>query len=455
MNVPRLMIAAQSSGSGKTTVTCGILQALVNRGMKVSSFKCGPDYIDPMFHRKVIGADSANIDTYFCDDNLLKYLFSKNSEGSDIAVIEGVMGFYDGSCLDSSKDSSCDISLKLNAPAILIVDSFGSSYSNIAVLKGFLELEKNSIKGVIFNRMSGKVFESVKHHVEEMGIIPVGYIPNMKDIRLESRHLGLVMPDEISGIKEMLNELAERFEKTLDIDALIRLAGTAAEIKFDAPKMPENRYNVRIAVADDEAFCFMYHDNLALLESMGAEIVKFSPIHDKTVPKADALILYGGYPENYAEVLSENHSMIDSIGKNLSDGMPCLAECGGFMYLHERMEGADGRMYGMCGIIKGETKRTQGLVRFGYVELHSPHVKGAIKAHEFHHWDSDSNGDDWTATDVDGNSYKCIHDDGQITAGFPHLYYYSNPAFAESFLKKASEYGKNACPTFADRTGKV
>ena len=113
------------------------------------------------------------------------------------------------------------------------------------------------------------------------------------------------------------------------------------------------------------------------------------------------------------------------------------------MYLHERMEGADGRMYGMCGIIKGETKRTQGLVRFGYVELNSPHIKGAIKAHEFHHWDSDSNGDDWTATDVDGNSYKCIHDGGQITAGFPHLYYYSNPAFAESFLKKASEYGKN------------
>ncbi len=443
MNVPRLMIAAQSSGSGKTTVTCGILQALVNRGMKVSSFKCGPDYIDPMFHKKVIGTDSANIDTYFCDDNLLKYLFLKNAEGSDIAVIEGVMGFYDGSLLDSSKDSSCDISLKLNAPVILIVDSYGSSYSNIAVLRGFTDLERNNIKGVIFNRMSGKVFKSIRHRVEEMGIIPIGYIPNMSDIKLESRHLGLVMPDEISGIKEMLNELSERFEETLDIDSIIKLAGTAEAIESDIPQMPENRYDVRIAVADDEAFCFMYHDNLRLLESMGAEIVKFSPIHDENVPEADALILCGGYPENYAGELSDNHSMIDTIRKNLSDGMPCLAECGGFMYLHEKMEGTDGRMYSMCGIIKGVTRKTRELVRFGYVELQPPDFEGSIRAHEFHHWDSDDNGNDWTATDVNGNSYGCIHDDGQITAGFPHLYYYSNPGFIDTFLRKVSAYGKS------------
>ena len=148
MTTPRIMIAAQSSGSGKTTISCGILQALVNRGLKVSSFKCGPDYIDPMFHKKVIGADSTNVDPFFSDDEQLKYLFSRSADRTDIAVIEGVMGFYDGSSLDSSKDSSCDISLKLDAPVILIVDSSGSSYSALAVLKGFMDLERNNIKGV-------------------------------------------------------------------------------------------------------------------------------------------------------------------------------------------------------------------------------------------------------------------------------------------------------------------
>ena len=220
MTTPRIMIAAQSSGSGKTTISCGILQALVNRGLKVSSFKCGPDYIDPMFHKKVIGADSTNVDPFFSDDEQLKYLFSRSADRTDIAVIEGVMGFYDGSSLDSSKDSSCDISLKLDAPVILIVDSSGSSYSALAVLKGFADLERNNIKGVIFNRMSERVFDSIRHHVIDMGITPIGYIPKMKDIKLESRHLGLVMPDEISDIKAMLNEVANRFERTLDIDLL-------------------------------------------------------------------------------------------------------------------------------------------------------------------------------------------------------------------------------------------
>lgn len=440
MTTPRIMIAAQSSGSGKTTISCGILQALVNRGLKVSSFKCGPDYIDPMFHKKVIGADSTNVDPFFSDDEQLKYLFSRSADRTDIAVIEGVMGFYDGSSLDSSKDSSCDISLKLDAPVILIVDSSGSSYSALAVLKGFVDLERNNIKGVIFNRMSERVFDSIRHHVIDMGITPIGYIPKMKDIKLESRHLGLVMPDEISDIKAMLNEVANRFERTLDIDAIIKLAGTAKDITSKEPPTSDLRYDVKVAVADDEAFCFMYHDNIELLESLGVKIVRFSPIRDKAMPDADALILYGGYPEMHAKELSENHTMIASIKNNLSRGMPCLAECGGFMYLHERMEGADGIMYDMCGVIKGSTWKTEGLVRFGYVRLNSPNLEGTIKAHEFHHWDSDNNGEDWTATDVKGNSYRCIHDNGNMIVGFPHMYYYSNPEFVHSFLKKALNF---------------
>ena len=443
MNLPRIMISAQSSGAGKTTVTCGLLQALANRGLKLASFKCGPDYIDPMFHSKVIGAKSRNLDPFFVDGDMIRYLFARNAEGADISVIEGAMGFYDGSDFTKPDNSSCDVSLRTKTPVILIVNGAGSSLSAIAVLRGFLDFSENLIRGVIFNRMSQKVFESLAPVVKELGIIPIGYIPKMKDVVLESRHLGLVMPGEIDDIRERLNKVADMLEESLDIDAIIELSKTAPEIDAEGPEIPKFD-KVRIGLADDDAFCFTYEDNIELLQRMGAEIVRFSPLNDKQIPDVDALILSGGYPELHAKGLSDNVSMRESVKKAIADGMPCIAECGGFMYLHDRMEGDDGVMYNMCGAIKGETKNMHKLTRFGYIRLTPKDGSlGAVRGHEFHHWDSDNCGTDWTAENKRNIKYQCIHDDGRIIAGYPHLYYYSNPKIAEEIIRRASVYSKS------------
>jgi len=209
VSLARFMIAAPASGSGKTLVTCGILQALVDRGLKVSSFKCGPDYIDPMFHAKVIGTRSRNLDSFFVGNETLKYLFCRSAEPSNISVIEAVMGFYDGMRSDGTEGSSYEISMKLGSPVILMVNTKGTAFSCVATIKGFLEFRPNNIKGVILNNMSPYVYKDVAPVIEkELGVKVVGYVPKMTDLVLESRHLGLVLPDEVSQLKENLRKLA-------------------------------------------------------------------------------------------------------------------------------------------------------------------------------------------------------------------------------------------------------
>lgn len=447
MSLARFMIAAPASGSGKTTVTCGILQALVNRGMKVSSFKCGPDYIDPMFHSRVIGTKSRNLDSFFCDDDTLRYLFCRTAEDSDISVIEGVMGFYDGIRAAGTEGSSYDVSQKLEAPVVLLVNCKGASMSVVPVIKGFKEFRENRIACVILNNMSAHVFPEVKAAVErETGVRVVGYVPKLKDMVLESRHLGLVLPDEVSSLRESLNRLAATLEETIDIDALVGLACGASEISGRAPAHGALSGKVKVGLAYDDAFCFTYEDNVALLEECGAEIVRFSPMRDGRLPDGiKGIILSGGYPELHGEILSGNASMLKDIREKVASGMPCLAECGGFMYLHERMEDASGKMWPMAGVIKGEVRNTGKLNRFGYVSL-SPGagesiIAGGCKGHEFHYWDSTDCGTSWKAVKTSGKSYLCGHEEGGLSAGFPHLYYYSNPDVAYRFLLKCQQYG--------------
>ena len=449
-NRPRIIIAATSSGSGKTTITCGILQALINRNLKVSSFKCGPDYIDPMFHSKVIGAKSKNIDSFFNDENTVRYLMDKSSKEADISVIEGVMGFYDGLAGISTESSSYDVARITNTPVVLVINCKGMSVSILPIIKGFKEYMKDSnVKGVILNQMSGMLYPDVKKLIEEnLDVKVLGYVPNLKDIVLESRHLGLVTPDEIGDLRVKLNQLADTLEETLELDEIINLAGKAEALEYEVPEISKVNGNPKIAVAMDEAFCFYYEDNMELLKTMGADIINFSPLRDYKIPdNIDGLILGGGYPELYADKLSENKSMRESIKSAIDNGLPCVAECGGFMYLHDSMEDGEGKPYEMVGIVKGKAFKTSKLNRFGYIKLKAIkdnflcNAGDEIAAHEFHYWDSTACGDSFNAQKpLRKRNWNCINTGDNLFAGYPHIHYYSNIKFAENFLNKCLKY---------------
>lgn len=449
MKFPRFMIGAASSGSGKTLVTCGMLQALINRGMKTSSFKCGPDYIDPMFHSKVIGAKSRNLDTFFTDENTTKYLFGKTASTTDISVIEGVMGFYDGLGGISVKASAYDLAKTIKAPVILVVNTKGMSISVLSVIKGFMEYKKDSnIKGVILNQMSKSLYPEIKKVIEQELKVPVvGYVPVVKDCIIESRHLGLVTPDEVADLSSKLNDLANIFEETIDIDKIIALANEAEELEYTKPSIPHIENEPVVAVARDEVFCFYYEDNIELLKQIGAKIVEFSPLHDAHLPKADALILGGGYPELAAKKLSQNKTMLKDIHDAVKSNMPCIAECGGFMYLHNSMEDMEKVSYKMAGVIDGKAFKTDRLNRFGYIELTAQKDQliakegTKVKGHEFHYFDSTACGDGFKAQKpLRKANWECINGNDTLAAGFPHLYYYSNIEIAVEFLQAACKY---------------
>lgn len=446
--VPRILLGAAASGSGKTLITCGLLQALKNRKLQVTSFKCGPDYIDPMFHSRVIGTKSRNLDSFFADEDTVRYLLEKNARDCEISVIEGVMGYYDGLAGISAKASAYDVAKITKTPAVLIVNAKGMSLSAAAFIKGFVEYQEDSqIRGVILNQVSSMMYPRLKQIIEEeLSIKVYGYAPVVKDCVLESRHLGLVMPEEIVDLQQKLMELAEILEKSVDIDGLLELAEHAEELPVqESPVAYHTGRKIRIALAKDEAFCFFYQDNLELLEEMGAELVPFSPIHDKKLPEhIDGMLFHGGYPELYAKKLSENKEMLAAVCAAVQTGIPYMAECGGFMYLHQEMEDMEGHSWPMAGVIHGKSWRTPRLTRFGYITLEDgtcfgEHV-GAIRAHEFHYFDSDCCGEAYTAKKpLSSRSWKCIHSDGQGMSGFPHMYYYSNLRVPEQFLRACEE----------------
>ena len=458
MKIPRILLAAGSSGSGKTLITCGLLEALVERGLKTASFKCGPDYIDPMFHSRVIGTKSRNLDTFFTESEVTKYLLTRNVRDCEIAVMEGVMGFYDGVAGTTTRASAYDLAKVTDTPVILIVNSRGMSVSLAAYVKGFLEYKKDSrIRGVIFNQMSPMLYPRMKKLLEEeLGVAALGYVPKVEDCVIESRHLGLVLPDEIPELKSRLHKLAGILEDTLDIDRILELAGEAPDLPDEKPEsVSDFRLSepVRIGVAEDEAFCFFYADNFRLLGEMGAELVPFSPMEDEKLPNdLDGLLLYGGYPELNGKKLEQNTMMKQMIREKLKAGMPCMAECGGFMYLHEEMEGMDGNFYRMAGVIPGKAYRTPKLSRFGYVTLTQKKPAlgnedfGEIPAHEFHYFDSTNCGEDFHAVKPQSRrGWECIHGTDTMLAGFPHLYYYGNPKVPRAFLEKCLEYKKQRC----------
>lgn len=462
MQIPRFLLTAGASGSGKTLITCGLLKALKNRGLTVASFKCGPDYIDPMFHTKVIGLKSANLDTFFTDPETTRYLLGQGSKDCDIAVMEGVMGYYDGVGGTTTRASAYELAEITKTPAVLIVNCKGMSVSVLAYIKGFTEFMPHSrIEGVILNQLSPMLYERVKMMIEaKLQVSVYGYVPKMEDCVIESRHLGLVMPKEVQDFQEKLQRLAEVLERTVDIEGLLALARTAPEleIKKEPPVALEpggKEEPLRIGLARDEAFCFMYEENLKLLKELGAELVAFSPLHDKELPAdLDGLLLYGGYPELFGEQLEKNESMRRQIQNALKQHMPVMAECGGFMYLHDTFETMDGRKCDGIGIIQGNAYKTPKLSRFGYIQVVSKTGRvfgteiGACPAHEFHYYDSDNCGSDFHAVKPESSrSWECMHCTDTMLAGFPHFYYYGNPYLAEAFLNCCGKYreSRNTC----------
>lgn len=454
MRIPRVLLTAPASGSGKTLITCGVLQALVNRGLRVASFKCGPDYIDPMFHGRVIGTKSRNLDTFFTDADTTRYLFAKNTADCDVAVAEGVMGYYDGLGGIRTEGSTYDVARTLDLPVVLIVGCKGASLSILAAIKGFLDYRQDSrIKAVILNQISPMIYGQLKPLIEqELGVHVLGYVPKVTELALESRHLGLVLPGEIEALKDKLNRLADVLEETLDLDGLLEIAGNSPELPVSRPFIPkaEETEKLRIAVAQDEAFCFTYLDNLELLEEMGAVLVPFSPMEDRTLPpNLSGVILSGGYPELHAKTLSENLSMRNAVRDAVAGGMPCIAECGGFLYLHRELEGADGNVYPMAGVLDAKAYRTEKLGRFGYITLEAKEDQllgkagTKVRGHEFHYWDSERCGESFHAKKPVGKrEWDCVCGNRTLYAGFPHLFYYSNMQVPFEFLKTCREYEK-------------
>jgi len=459
MDIKRLMIAAPASGSGKTLITCSLLGALKNRGLKIHSFKCGPDYIDPMFHRQVLDIPAENLDTWFLEDEKLKKLFCDQAEGADIAVIEGVMGLFDGAGGIMEQGSSYDVARALDIPIVLVINTRGMGRSVIPLIKGFLGEDRAClIKGIILNRTSEGFYKILKAAIDEElqaeghDCRVVGYFPDNKELNIESRHLGLVIPEDMGHVKEMLAAGARQFEACIDMGSLMEIAENAKTIDCPADTELQNiTPKVTLAVARDEAFCFYYDANIRLMQKLGAKIEYFSPLYDKELPKdADGILLGGGYPELHCGELSNNKTMIESLQSAHKKGMPILAECGGFMYLHRELEDKDGHVWPMAGLVDAGAYYAGRSVRFGYIELFEkdsiflPAGEG-IKGHEFHYWESRDNGSSCVAKKpFSGRNWECVSEKSNCFWGFPHLYYLSNPSFAEHFIAEMLRFSQTS-----------
>ena len=440
----RLLITGTNSGCGKTTVTCAVLSALKTRGILPTAFKCGPDYIDPLFHRAVSDIQAYNLDPFFLDsDGLRTHLASRASRFS---LIEGAMGYYDG-IASTDEASAYTVARETETPVILVLSARGAGNSLGAIIEGFTHHRPDSqIKGVIFNDADEKRYSDLKQIAGNVGLRAYGHMPHKEKWSFPSRHLGLLTPDDIIGLQNMLSELGSQAEQTVDMDGLIALAETAPTLQTAQKPEYFHTKRHRLAVARDEAFCFHYEENLELLQVLGCEIVFFNPLRDKTLPPhISGLYLCGGYPELHAKALSENTSMIKSIKQSVESGLPTIAEGGGFLYLHESLDGIP-----MCGVIKGRAYETKRLQRFGYITLTAGRdnllceAGGTIRSHEFHYWDSSCPGDSFTARKAGRELiYTCVHATNTLYAGFPHLYFLANPSFAETFVERMVRYERN------------
>ncbi|WP_338561472.1 cobyrinate a,c-diamide synthase [Paraclostridium sordellii] len=436
----KILIAGTNSGVGKTTISLGIMQALTKRNLKVQPYKVGPDYIDPSYHTFITGRDSRNLDSYMLDDEKIKYIFKNASKDADISVIEGVMGLYDGFGIDLNSCTSSYTSKILKSPVILVINGKAMSSSAAAMVLGYKELDKEvNIKGVIVNNVKTKNhYELIKESIEKYCNVEVlGYFPPNEKFKLDSRHLGLVPSVEIEALTEKFYDLGSEIEKYINIDRLIEISESKEiETSFELNELPKFK-NKSIAVAYDKAFNFYYKENLELLNQMNIEIKTFSPLYDEIVPKADCIYIGGGFPEVFAKELGINKKMRESIKKAHENNVPIYAECGGLMYLGEKLLDLDGNEYEMVGIFEGISKMTKSLKRFGYcdgiakVDTVFSNKGDIIKGHEFHHSEFNSN-EECSYKMVKKRGNKIVdkwyggYSKGNTLATYLHTHFYNN-----------------------------
>lgn len=447
----RIMFAGTSSNVGKTTVVMGIMRALSQRKLKVQGYKAGPDYIDPAFHTFATGLQSRNLDTWMLDETTIQGLLAKQEEKCDVAVMEGVMGMYDGADVRSIEGSSAHLAKITKTPVILIIDGSGVAASAAAMTLGFKIFDESvHVAGVVVNKVSGEyhynlIKEAIEYHV---GIPCIGYLKKNKNIELKSRHLGLIPSVEVDELDQTLNDVADMVNETVDLDLLLDIAKQAP--RFDVIKPPTPLGSIRLGVAYDKGFNFYYEDNLDLLEAYGCELVKFSPIEDKKLPNdLDGLYIGGGFPEVFAKELADNYSMKKSIKSAIENGLPTYAECGGLMYLCDSIKTLEDQSHNMVGVFPYPSEMTEKLQRFGYVEvsLKEDSILGPkglhFKGHEFHRSQVvETSGDKlYDITKVrKGINWTCGYKIHKCVGGYPHVHFYNNLEFAEGFIKTCLTY---------------
>lgn len=377
----QFLIAAPSSNSGKTTVTLGLLRILKNRGYQVQPFKCGPDYIDTKHHTLAAGKPSINLDTFMMSSNHVREIYSKYGKNSDISIVEGVMGLFDGA--NKMQGSSAEIAILLDLPVVLVVNAKATAYSVAPLIYGFKHFNpKVKIAGVIFNFVSTESHYSfLKDACDDIGVESLGYIPSNPEIQIPSRYLGLAISGE-NDYEKIIQKAALHIEKTVNIDRLIQICQKEDILHPIITKTPINRSKIRILIAKDEAFNFTYHENIEFLEQLG-EITYFSPLKDKILPEADLIYLAGGYPELYLNELAANASMKKAILNYCKKGGKLIAECGGMMYLGENIIDKEGKSFPMIGFLDLNTSMENSKLSLGYrkIKMHN-HI---FKGHEFHY----------------------------------------------------------------------
>ena len=456
IKLPRIVVAAVSSGGGKTTVVTGLLSALRQKGLKGPSYKVGPDYIDPGYHRLASGYPAHNLDSWLMPEDKLREIFIRTSKEADISVIEGVMGLYDGG--RSGVSSTAEIAKLLDAPVVLVIDAKSMGASAAAIALGFREYDQQvKLAGVILNRLGSDTHRlMIEKAMQEIGIPVLGAIKRDDSLAMPERHLGLLPVEENQRELEAVEAIGRAVVSQTDLVSIIRLADKAGEMELadDSNAVKEDDKIVTIAVARDDAFSFYYPESLRILEKSGARIILFSPLKDKELPFCDGVILGGGFPEMFAEALRCNYTMLESIKNAAESGMPIYSECGGFMYLTQAMIDFDGIEHTMAGVLPCRVQMNKKLQMVGYVsaEMNTDTVLGPkgtrLHGHEFHFSseiipEKDCRDRAFTFTRMRNNAvYQAGYAWKNVLGSYLHLHFAGCPEAADYFVEKCKLWRK-------------